>query len=198
MIRSRILSVICIVVFLLAMASIAGCTTGGKGNAPATTLSTNPSRSPASWTPPTPPDALPPGFPREFWGYCTWYAATEFYKVAPTPKPGVWTGDAKDWFTNDEANKWKKTQEPGEALPGSMMVWGGTEFGHVAVVRNVSDSTITLDEMNWGPSTGIDDYTKQGITSNFGVITPKTLPKGSLDREGGLKFLGFILPIPST
>jgi surface antigen len=116
------------------------------------------------------------GFPG---GYCTWYAAKEFDKVAPSP--GVnWHGDAQDWYINASIQGWTATSEPREARVGSIIVWRGNKYGHVAIIRQVSDTKITLDEMNWGDFIDRDN----AITVHFGKVT----------STGTLSFVGYILP----
>jgi len=107
-------------------------------------------------------------------GYCTWYAAEEFNKIAPDP--GVdWRGDAWEWFEN--ARGWAKSKQPMSAEKGAIIVWGEYKdkgkkenvYGHVGIVENVdcNSNTITVSEMNWG---------------KFYSVTTNTLSLHNLDR----------------
>ena len=123
------------------------------------------------------------GFPR---GYCTWYAAIEFDRVAS--RPGVnWHGNAQNWYQNASDAGWTATRNSAEVIPGSIIVWGGGGFGHVAIVREVTSSHIRISEMNSGT------LIHPGITTRFGEVTIEMLPRNNLNRHG-LTFLGFILP----
>lgn len=133
------------------------------------------------------------GFP---WGYCTWYAAKEFDKVAPSPGIGCdkWRGrdgrggHAQEWYQRAQRAGWVVTRDPARAIPGSIIVWRGGGFGHVAIVREVTSTHVHISEMNSGT------IIRPGITNNFGVVTTARLLLTNLNRGSSLTFRGFILP----
>lgn len=130
-------------------------------------------------------------------GYCTWYAAEEFNKIAP--EPGInWSGNAGNWFRN--AGGWATNNQPMSAEKGAIIVWlnnkddGKPGYGHVGIVESVDwkSNRVTISEMNWGPikpGTNKED----AITANFDRVTTETLSLDNLDR-GRFYFQGFIYP----
>lgn len=127
------------------------------------------------------------------WGYCTWYAAIEFDKMAGPGSPGVnWRGNAQDWYFNAAARGWKVTSNPKDVIPGSLAVWRGGGFGHLAIVRSVAAGgfgIVEVQEMNWGRPT--DE--RNGITENFGKVTSVRLYSSNMQR-GSYQFIGYIHP----
>lgn len=116
---------------------------------------------------------------------CTWYAASEFDKVAPYPGCN-WGGNAGAWIGNASAAGWKTyTSSPTEAgsqsLPsGSVVVWGGGTYGHVAVLRSVVQNGIYIQEKNWPLGTG--------------VTGPTYLSWSKVQSRGSYSFIGYIAP----
>lgn len=119
-------------------------------------------------------------------GWCTNYAARYFAAMTGGQKRG-WSGNAQEWLTGAMGAGWNTSTDWNQAAPGSIAVWGGGDYGHVAVVAEVERDRhgrvehITVCEMNW------DDTPKQPadtVTDNL-VSAP--------DRRG-YKFLGYIYP----
>jgi len=131
-------------------------------------------------------------------GYCTEYAAREFDRVAPSP--GVnWSGNAGTWYGN-ASGTYKTTTDAKQAVNGSIAVWTGGGFGHVAVVRGFKydpkDSKkithLIVEEQNFG-ATMLDST--NAITNEFGgAAERRELPIGSLNRGSTFTFKGIILP----
>jgi hypothetical protein len=133
-------------------------------------------------------------------GYCTYGAAQEFDKVAPNP-PGVnWRGNAADWYDNANKAGWITKTGAKEAKVGAIVVWtggGGKNYGHVAIVREVTINGIKIEEMNYGTIINKD----LAKTVNFGKFTTAVLNFDNLNRnQGKLIFKGYIWPerIPDT
>jgi surface antigen len=98
--------------------------------------------------------------------YCTWYAASEFDKVAPTPGCN-WGGDAGTWIGNASSAGWKTFSYP--AFPptvvgsmgmpnGTIVVWTNSGAGHVAVLRSVAQNGIWIQEKNWPVGSGVSPW----------------------------------------
>jgi surface antigen len=76
------------------------------------------------------------------YGYCTYYVSTRY----PIP----WSGHAKSWLVNSRAYGFSTGSVPQK---GSIVVTSESWWGHVAIVESVSNSHITVSEMNykgWG------------------------------------------------
>ena len=121
------------------------------------------------------------GFPA---GYCTYYAAREFDKVAPAPQVN-WHGNAAQFATNAYNAGWQVKSSVMDAflLPlGSLVVWNDGGYGHVAVYRGCDQNGIVVDEMNWDAFNYVDRrYLTYGQVQNRGA-------------KGTYKFAGYILP----
>jgi surface antigen len=77
--------------------------------------------------------------------WCTYYAAREFHKIAPSP--GVnWSGDAGKWFDNAGDNGWETTKDHKRATYGAIVVLGN----HVQIVREIRNDGIVVQGMNEG------------------------------------------------
>ena len=90
------------------------------------------------------------------YGYCTYYVSTRY----PIP----WSGHAKSWLANSRAYGFSTGSVPQK---GAIVVTTESWWGHVAVVESVSESHITVSEMNykgWG-KTSI-----RSIPINSGII----------------------------
>lgn len=80
------------------------------------------------------------------WGQCTWYVATRRYVP--------WSGHAKQWMVNAQAYGfqvcWGSDCPPQEGAVISLKDggWAAIRYGHVAYVEKVTNSTITISEMN--------------------------------------------------
>lgn len=97
---------------------------------------------------------------------CTWYAASEFDKVAPWPGCN-WGGNAGTWVANASAAGWRTLAYPAYyphaagymGIPaGSIIVWTGGSYGHVAVVRYVFQNGIYIQEKNWPLGSGVSPW----------------------------------------
>lgn len=115
---------------------------------------------------------------------CTWYAASEFDKVAPWPGCN-WGGNAGSWTGNASAAGWKTFTYPLAAAylglpPGTIVVWAGGGYGHVAVVRSVFQNGIYIQEKNWPLGSGVSpwrllfwrDVYQRGSYTFSGYIAP--------------------------
>ncbi len=98
--------------------------------------------------------------------YCTWYAASEFDKVAPSPGCN-WGGDAGLWIGNASAAGWKTFSYPAYpptaagflGMPnGTVVVWTNSGAGHVAVLRSVVQNGIYIQEKNWPVGSGVSPW----------------------------------------
>ena len=127
----------------------------------AAALAAAPSAAPRTELFPWVPDG---GYPDRFpFGQCTWWAAYNH--------PVNWSGDAKDWLTNAQAQGSVTSAIPSV---GAVVVYrpGGlySSLGHVAIVIAVSASSYIVSEMNaphWGVvstrTTSWPDPTVQGF-----------------------------------
>ena len=93
---------------------------------------------------------------------CTWYAASEFDKVAPSPGCN-WGGNAGTWIGNASAAGWRTYGYPTAAgnlslSPGTVVVWTGGGYGHVAVLRYVVQNGIYIQEKNWPYGSGVSSW----------------------------------------
>lgn len=99
-----------------------------------------------------------------YYGNCTWYAYgrsgeiankniyNEFYITQPP-------GNGKDWIYNTWQS-YTHTSGVIDIQPGDILVWGGGTYGHVEVVEQVLDTTLTVsyalagntesDSLYWG------------------------------------------------
>lgn len=131
-------------------------------------------------------------------GYCTYFAAIEFDKVAGA-KASKWGGNAGKWADRAAARGWVvRRGDPRLAAIGlprnSIVVWSGGGFGHVGVYRYSNSKGIHIDEMNWGTITDLAN----GKTVNFGRVTPADLTWAQIKVRGTktkYTFQGYILPI---
>jgi|GEM_PF-2596875 len=130
-------------------------------------------------------------------GYCTYWAAKRFDETSPAPHCN-WLGDAIQWIPNaakDPADGlgWVISTNIHDVVPGSILVFGGSEYGHVSFVESVSPTGVNISEMNWGKRVvGLPDW----ITDNYDVPSNTYLPFSTgFNRDNGqAKFLGIILP----
>lgn len=127
-------------------------------------------------------------------GYCTYYAAKEFDKLAGEPKGAGWRwrGNAGHWLTNAAKAGYETTTDPRKGKRGAIAVWSGGGFGHVAVVTGTSPTSLSISEMNWGK---IVDK-QSGKTDKFGIVTTATVQFSNMNRGNMVKysFQGLILP----
>lgn len=95
--------------------------------------------------------------------YCTWYAASEFDKVAPSPRCN-WGGDAGTWIEHAASAGWKTYSYPAYpptaagflSMPnGTIIVWTNSGAGHVAVLRSVAQNGMYIQEKNWPVGSGV-------------------------------------------
>jgi surface antigen len=133
------------------------------------------------------------GGSRFYKNYCTWFAAREFDKAAPSPWVN-WQGNAGAWLGNADRKGWKTTTDPQSAKVNAIVVWGNSTYGHVAIIRSVDGDNVNIDEMNFGKMSDKADEKANGVTVNFGKITSAKLNKKSMNRGSSLKFSGYILP----
>jgi len=80
------------------------------------------------------------GYP---YGYCTYYVATRRYV------PSSW-GNARSWLSSAKRAGYSTGSEP---VVGAIVQTNESYWGHVAIVTDVDDDTITIAEMNavgWG------------------------------------------------
>lgn len=77
------------------------------------------------------------------YGYCTWYVAQQ--KYIP------WRGNAGAWLYNAKASGYSTGSKP--KVGAIVVTTDSAYYGHVALVTNVHDNSITVKEMNydaWG------------------------------------------------
>ncbi len=119
---------------------------------------------------------------------CTWYAASEFDKIAPWPGCN-WGGNAGTWVTNASAVGWRTFAYPAYyphaagylgLPPGTIVVWTGGSYGHVAVVRYVFQNGIYIQEKNWPVGSGVSGW--------------RLLYWSDVLNRGSYKFSGYIPP----
>lgn len=87
-------------------------------------------------------DGMPGTGHRFPFGQCTWYVAQK--KHIP------WSGNAGTWLWKARTMGYATGRTPKK---GAIAVFGGSYFGHVALVEDVKGGRVTLSEMNykgWG------------------------------------------------
>lgn len=119
---------------------------------------------------------------------CTWYAASEFDKVAPSPGCN-WGGNAGMWVANAYVAGWQTfdclantpTVAAQRSFPaGTIVVWSGGSFGHVAVLRAIVQNGIYIQEQNWPLGTGVSSW--------------RYLTWSQVSYRGSYRFMGYIPP----
>lgn len=124
------------------------------------------------------------------WPNCTYFAAVEFDKVAPSPKHN-WRGNAINWYDNAKANGWRTTASPREAKKGAIVVWkvNTHSLGHVQIIRNITNSGIEVEGMN-------EPCDSCGRGSGTGGVHRYVIPWSNIDNKsyGGMILVGYILP----
>ncbi|MBS0209064.1 MAG: CHAP domain-containing protein [Planctomycetes bacterium] len=126
-------------------------------------------------------------------GQCTYYAAIEFERQAGAKVN--WGGHAAAWFENAMAKGWHTSTNASDVTKGSLLVWKGGRFGHVAVVGDVVGDRVLVLEMNAGRV--LIDSTR-GITDGFNLLRRRYLYTSNQFRRGELLFVGIIFPTPSV
>jgi len=132
--------------------------------------------------------------------YCTDYATQQFNQAAarahigkkknwsdPNAKASGWFGEAgaKGWTT-----KLPSKYSSNELPAGTIIVWKGGYYGHVAVVDQVDNDGIHISEANFGRH-----MDKNGKTDKFSSPPTKTfLTWDKLKQRGRLKLEGYIVP----
>ncbi len=87
------------------------------------------------------------GFP---YGYCTYYVASQ--------RPIPWRGNAGTWLSGARAAGFATGSVP---KVGAIVVTSESAWGHVGMVTGVSESEVTITEMNY---------------IGFGVVSTRTVP----------------------
>ena len=83
--------------------------------------------------------------------WCTYYAAREFQKIAPSPKVN-WGGDANKWYINAGNSGWVTTTDHSKVTKGSILLMGN----HAQIVRDVRSNGLVVQGMNEGWATNHD------------------------------------------
>lgn len=87
-------------------------------------------------------------------GYCTWYVAQKVYVP--------WGGNAKNWPANARGHGAVIDKDPS---PGAILVTNdNARYGHVAYIEKVTETTITVSEMNY---------------ERFGKVNWREIPRNS-------------------
>ncbi len=77
---------------------------------------------------------------------CTAYAYGRAYEILGT-KPSLSTGNANQWWGN---NLSRGAYSYGDTPKlGSIICWGGSNYGHVAVVEKIEGNKVTYSESTW-------------------------------------------------
>ena len=75
---------------------------------------------------------------------CVGYAWGRWYELLGT-RPNLCRGNAKTWWSYHDG--YSRGQR---AALGAVPVWGGTEYGHVAVVESIGPDYIMVSQSNYG------------------------------------------------
>jgi surface antigen len=96
---------------------------------------------------------------------CTEYII-RFYNVVFGMDTSRWSGNAEDWYENGPSWELKAYPNGGTVAPqpDDIIVWGGGEFGHVAIITAVRDNAVDVIEQNSDPNTAYRTVTKSGNT----------------------------------
>jgi len=138
--------------------------------------------------------------PDDLSGQCVAYARRRFEDAARAI--AGWTGDAHNTLELADAAGWRTTNDLNEVVPGSIIVWSGGDWGHVATVERVvtvQPPVVELTEMNWGTSCNAD--LNRHITTRTGIVDNATLNGAQLavrGRTGALRLTGYVLPVRKT
>ncbi len=79
-------------------------------------------------------------------GNCTWYAYGRLYEVYGNGFCFASAGNAQEWFNLAKNNGISTGSTP---RAGSLIVWGGNDYGHIAFVESVSGNAVTWTESNY-------------------------------------------------
>lgn len=112
-------------------------------------------------------------------GQCTWYAFGRFSEILGG-QCKLDNANAKNWY-NQEVG-YKKGNTP---KLGAIICFGGTKYGHVAVVEEIGDDYIMTSEYNWTS----EDYPNGDKKFHYA----KRLKSRNYELSGSsVKFQGFI------
>ena len=81
---------------------------------------------------------------------CVGYAYGRYMEYRGITSCNLPTGDAKTWYSTAQARGFKCSKTP---TVGSVVVFGGTQYGHVAFVEQIKENgDLVLSESNWSHS----------------------------------------------
>lgn len=85
-----------------------------------------------------------------FKGQCTWFAAAKaFPKISDKKQEKLWNGNAWDWLALAKNKGYKVSLSP-KVWDVVVFKWGNySTLGHVGIVTEVKDLTITVEDMNF-------------------------------------------------
>lgn len=89
-----------------------------------------------------------------YYGYCTWYVASK------KDVPSFW-GNAGNWLGSAQTNGYKTSNE---AEDDAIIVTNESGWGHVGIVEEVNEDTVTISEMNY---------------NGWGTVNTREIPKDS-------------------
>jgi len=115
------------------------------------------------------------------WGWCTYWVAK---RRAEMGQPVTWRGNARDWYENAKAQGYLVGSRPevGAIYVTRAENSGGTRSGHVALVIEVNDAGVVLEEMNF---------------TGFGKVSTRFLTYAELStRRAGFIYSRAIIPSP--
>ena len=114
---------------------------------------------------------------------CTWFAWQQVYDNLGVALP-AW-GNAVSWWQNAINAGYATGSEP---RPGSVAVWSGDYYGHVAYVASNSGNTLYLNE---GGRTDLDATSTHGVAYNYRLTNVAGYPRPD---DTSKTLLGFIYP----
>ncbi len=131
-----------------------------------------------------------------FFGECTWYAygrANEILDEAGSTLNWLSAPDAKEWLSanSNRPDPFSYSTNVTEPKVGAIIVWGSSQWGHVAVVEAVNDDgTIDYSEGNISALKGPNNPGGYRYVSHASYIGTKT---GTISHIWkGYNFLGYI------
>lgn len=114
------------------------------------------------------------------WGNCTRWVAENLSWIP------AGLGNADQWLANAQARGLPTMGPSSTPVPGSVAVWGGGQFGHVAEVVGVIPGGFQVSEENWLGlgRTDIRNVTGSALSGLEGFILPPNAQRGWQDITG--------------
>ncbi len=137
-------------------------------------------------------------------GICSKYAAAEFDRLSPSPGLN-WSVTEMDWLPVARSAGWVTSVAVRGAYVGALIVWVNDDLsnGHIAIVREVNDKGIVIEETNVGKFKGVKTYVVGGkkyratVREGWGKPSYRSISYRELTGTNaeGLILAGYIWPV---